>query len=94
MPDSRKSLGILTWIQILIIYPALVVLACIPLFPLFALVHGIGLFVDRFGSFLGLMILLGTDIPYLVWLFVIGEWGLFIEVLKEFLRCLRSIYTA
>ncbi len=90
-PDSRNSQSTLTWVLILVIYPALIVLACIPLFPLFALVRDVGLIADRIGTFLGLVILLATTIPYLIWLFLIGEWSLFVEVLKELLRCLRSI---
>jgi len=43
---------------------------------------------DRIGSFLELIILLATAILYLSWLFLVGEWDQFVEVLRKLLRCL------
>ncbi len=90
-PESGRSSCTLAWVRILIVHPALVVFACILLLPLFGFFGETRLAADRIGKLWGLMILLGTAIPYLIWLFCTGEWDQFVEVLKEFLRGLRSI---
>ncbi len=88
-PDSRKSPCTLTWVKILVVYPALVILVCIPLLSLFAVVRLSGLFGECLGSLQGLFILVGAVISYLTWLVLTGDWGqlvLFLPVLVELLR--------
>jgi hypothetical protein len=95
--EDRESSSILTCVKILIVYPAFVLLACIPLLTLFAigvlqrLVAGsiillAGSAVSLLAMFFGVL----SFVAYAIWLLLRGEWGQLIGLLTELLDWLRS----
>jgi hypothetical protein len=88
--ESRGTHCRFTFVKILAIYLALVILACLPLLPLIAMAILPKLIGETITSFLTWLFWVVALIAYSIWLLLTGEWGQFVILLQELIGWLRS----
>ena len=96
--EGREPPFLFTCVKIFIIYPAFVLLACIPLLTLFTicvlqkLIAGATSLVAGFvGSLQAMFYGMLWLVAYATWLLLIGDWGRFICLLPDLLDWLRYV---
>jgi hypothetical protein len=96
--EAREPSFLLTCVKIFIVYPAFVLLACIPLLALFTIsvlqkiiAGSMSLLAGVFGGLSALFSGLLWFAAYAIWLLLRGEWGQLLCLLPELLDWLRSV---
>jgi len=95
--EGRESSSILTYMRCFVVYPAFVILACIPLLTFFAIgvmqrliAACISLMSVSIGGHLTMFWGMFWFVAYAVWLLLTGQWSQLISLLPEMLDWLRS----